>query len=103
LLQSLRAINASRCGSRTGNCLMTRLLRIEKSAVFAPMPSASDAIATPVTTGVPHLSQGQPNLVDPGEQRGEPLLFRRERLPAARRNAVAAVGRSVSTRDPDQR
>jgi hypothetical protein len=31
---------------------MTRLFRIEKSAVFAPIPSASDSTAADVTTGV---------------------------------------------------
>jgi hypothetical protein len=41
-----------RCGSVTGNDLSRRLSRSEKIAVFAPIPSASDKIATAVTTGV---------------------------------------------------
>jgi hypothetical protein len=36
----------SRSGSRIGSCFSRRLLRIEKIAVFAPMPRASVAIAT---------------------------------------------------------
>src|SRR5207253_6374252 len=44
---------ASRCGSLTGSARRTRLLTSEKIAVFAPIPSASDRMATVVTTGVP--------------------------------------------------
>src|SRR6476661_5962644 len=40
-----------RCGSVTGNDL-SWLSRSEKIAVFAPIPSASDRIATTVTMGV---------------------------------------------------
>ena len=39
-------------GSRTGSDFKIRLLRIEKSAVLAPMPSASERTAIAVTIGV---------------------------------------------------
>ncbi len=40
-----------RCGSLTGRDRSSRLSRIENIAVFAPIPSASDRIATAETTG----------------------------------------------------
>jgi hypothetical protein len=43
---------ARRCGSATGSERTTRLLISEKSAMFAPMPNASDRMATMVTIGV---------------------------------------------------
>ena len=46
LVQEPSVSMTSRSGSRTGSDLRTRLLRIENSAVFAPMPSASDSTAT---------------------------------------------------------
>jgi hypothetical protein len=39
-------------GSRTGSGFSSRLLKIEKSAVFAPMPSPSERTASTVTSGV---------------------------------------------------
>ena len=42
----------SRCGSPTGSDRSSRLSTIEKMAVLAPMPSASDSTATAVTIGV---------------------------------------------------
>ena len=41
-----------RCGSRTGRVRNITLSSSEKIAVFAPMPSASDRMATADTTGV---------------------------------------------------
>ena len=55
--QDVRRPAASRsmtswCGSRTGSVRRNRLSRIEKMAVFAPIPSARDSAATTVTKGV---------------------------------------------------
>jgi hypothetical protein len=55
--QNVRRPVASRsmtswCGSLTGSVRRNRLSRIEKMAVFAPIPSASDRIAMSDTTGV---------------------------------------------------
>ena len=44
--------SASWLGSFTGSVRSTRVSRIEKMAVFAPIPSASDSSAIAVTTGV---------------------------------------------------
>ena len=52
LVQEPPSRTTSCCGSRTGSDLRIRLLRIEKSAVLAPMPSASDSTAIVVTRGV---------------------------------------------------
>ena len=40
-----------RCGSRTGSDRSSRLSRIENIAVLAPIPSASDRMATAETIG----------------------------------------------------
>src|SRR5437762_10471565 len=45
-------IVARRCGSATGSARSKRPLTIEKIAVLAPMPSASDSTATVETIGV---------------------------------------------------
>ena len=42
----------SRPGSGTGSGLSSSWLKSEKMAAFAPIPSASDTIATMVTKGV---------------------------------------------------
>src|SRR5258707_4373517 len=52
LLPVVSPTSASCWGSATGNVRSSRLLTMEKMAVLAPMPSASDRIATSETTGV---------------------------------------------------
>ena len=48
----LSSTMASCCGASTGSVRRIRLLRIEKIAVFAPIPRASDRRAMAVTMGV---------------------------------------------------
>jgi hypothetical protein len=46
----------ARLGSRTGSDLSSRLLRIEKMAVFAPMPSANEMMATADSRGAVRIA-----------------------------------------------
>src|SRR5262245_41940705 len=69
----------SRAGSSTGRDCRSRRLKIEKMAAFAPMPSASEMMATSVTNGVLN-SVRSANLrlgiiVEPIDGTGECLVY----------------------------